>query len=47
MGVETKQDEHPFSHLILQIMGLMLGALIMFLIAWYEQDLMTLLEPSD
>ncbi|XP_071091491.1 zinc transporter ZIP10-like [Haliotis cracherodii] len=42
-SVDTKQGEHPFCHLFLQCFGMLLGAGIMLLIAFYEDDLLTVL----
>ncbi|XP_060078538.1 zinc transporter ZIP6-like isoform X2 [Ylistrum balloti] len=44
-AVDTRQGEHPFCHLLIQVGGMILGASIMLLIALYEKNLMNILEP--
>ncbi|XP_069121951.1 zinc transporter ZIP10-like isoform X2 [Argopecten irradians] len=44
-AVDTKQGEHPFFHLFIQVIGMILGASIMLIIALYEKNLMNILEP--
>ncbi|KAK3106462.1 hypothetical protein FSP39_020518 [Pinctada imbricata] len=44
-ALDTKKGENLFCHLMLQSCGMVLGAGIMFLIAIFEHDLMTFLEP--
>ncbi|XP_021373031.1 zinc transporter ZIP10-like [Mizuhopecten yessoensis] len=44
-AVDTRQGEHPFSHLLIQLGGMILGATIMLIIALYEKNLMNILEP--
>ncbi|GAB1610161.1 zinc transporter ZIP14-like [Argonauta hians] len=38
-SVETREGEHPFLHLFIQCLGLLFGSGIMWLIAYYEHDL--------
>ena len=38
-AVDTKKGENQYLHLFLQVMGMMIGAGIMLLIAVYEHDL--------
>lgn len=42
-SVETREGEHPFFHLFIQCLGLFIGAGIMWLIAYYEHDLINAL----
>ncbi|XP_067651491.1 zinc transporter ZIP10-like [Haliotis asinina] len=42
-SVDTKQGEHPFCHLFLQCFGMLLGAGIMLVIAFYEEELLVVL----
>ncbi|CAE1292236.1 SLC39A10 [Acanthosepion pharaonis] len=42
-SVETREGEHPFFHLFIQCLGLLIGAGIMWLIAYYEHDLINAL----
>ncbi|XP_033732150.1 zinc transporter ZIP10-like [Pecten maximus] len=44
-AVDTRQGEHPFTHLLIQVGGMIIGATIMLLIALYETKLMNILEP--
>jgi len=46
MSVDTKKGEHPLWHLILQMVGMLLGAAIMFVIALYERQLQSALENN-
>ncbi|XP_069119557.1 zinc transporter ZIP6-like [Argopecten irradians] len=43
--VYSKQGEQPLFHLFIQLLGMVVGASILFLIALYEQNLMNILEP--
>ena len=43
-AVETKKGENPFLHLLLQVLGMLVGAGIMFVIAAYEHELKTMLD---
>lgn len=43
-SVDTKKGEHPFFHLLLQLLGMLLGGSIMLIIALYEHDLQTMLD---
>ncbi|XP_069132664.1 zinc transporter foi-like [Argopecten irradians] len=43
--VNTKQGGTPLFHLVLQVMGMILGVSILLLIALYEKNLMNILEP--
>ncbi|KAH3775078.1 zinc transporter ZIP10-like isoform X2 [Dreissena polymorpha] len=43
-SVETKKGENPFCHLVVLVVGMLLGGGIMFIIAVYEENLKTLLE---
>ncbi|XP_053408590.1 zinc transporter ZIP10-like [Mercenaria mercenaria] len=43
-SVETKKGEHPLCHLLLQGIGMCIGAGIMLAIALYEEDLKTILD---
>lgn len=42
-SVETKEGENPFCHLLLQLLGMMIGTGIMFTIAVFEHDLKSIL----
>ncbi|XP_021373037.1 zinc transporter ZIP10-like [Mizuhopecten yessoensis] len=44
-AMDTRQGEHPFSHLLIQLSGMILGSTIMLIIALYEKNLMHILEP--
>ncbi|XP_021373040.1 zinc transporter ZIP10-like [Mizuhopecten yessoensis] len=44
-AMDTRQGEHPFSHLLIQLGGMILGTTIMLIIALYEKNLMNILEP--
>ncbi|XP_069122662.1 zinc transporter ZIP10-like [Argopecten irradians] len=43
--VDIKQGENPLFHLVLQVMGMILGVSILLLIALYEKNLMNIMEP--
>ena len=39
MAVDTKKGENQYLHLLLQVVGMLLGSGIMLIIAVYEHDL--------
>ncbi|XP_062590104.1 zinc transporter ZIP10-like [Saccostrea cucullata] len=45
MTVDAKEGENPFFHLLFQACGMFLGIGIMLLIALYEENMKTMMEP--
>nr|XP_022292200.1 zinc transporter ZIP10-like isoform X2 [Crassostrea virginica] len=45
MSVDTRSGENPFFHLVFQACGMFLGIGIMFVIAMYEDNMKSMMEP--